>query len=220
MPITLDDHTGQGGTPVVKRTAIGETFIGAVVKTQQRDVLKDGSPALKDNGKPRQELVVHVITMPGTTSPAGISGTVAVPEPGEPVRLILRGASFGGWIEAKNALGALHVGDVVTQITDSGQVYDAQGRPEGRQLTTQAEIDAVPRSRTLGIYGPITLRRATPDEAKWVEAAEAAYMDADRITVPAVDVAGDEDPFVRDAGEWHVDAPGVWGAYPTSARGA
>lgn len=184
MPIPLNDGAGAAGYPVVKRQRIGETFVGAVVRTEQRPVLKDGEQVLKPNGKPRMELVVTALAMPGTTAPAGIRDNTAVPAPGDRVRLILRGGAFGQWIEAGDALGGLQVGDVVTQVTEWAQAYDANGGPKGPKMTTQAEIDALPRSTTVGIYGPLTLRRAAPGEESWVTAAEAAYRDtAERIAL-------------------------------------
>ena len=38
-----------------------DTVTGAVVRTERRDVFKDGKPVLKANGKPRQELVVTTV---------------------------------------------------------------------------------------------------------------------------------------------------------------
>jgi len=184
-PITLDEPQGPR-VPVMKRQRIGDTVTGAVVRTVQRDVLKDGQPALKDNGKPRQELVVTIVVLPGTTMPAGIGQDTpaAVPAPGDVTRMILRGASFGQWIEAKNTLRQLQVGDIVTQTLDHAQVYNAQGAPTGPKLTTQAEVDAVPRGQSVGVYGPLTLRRAAPAEAQWVQMAEAEYLAATAVTLP------------------------------------
>jgi hypothetical protein len=176
MPISLDDGGRGPGLPVLKRTALGQIFVGALVKTEQRDVIKDGAPKLKDNGRPQQELVLTLLTMPGTTSPAGIGDSQGIPAPGDLVRMILRGASFGQWIEAKKTHGQLAVGDIVGHVTEYGQAYDSDGKPTGGKLTTQAEVDAVPRQRTLGIYGTLTLTKPTPAQlATVVLEAEAAY---------------------------------------------
>ena len=190
MPITLDEPQGPR-IPVMKRQRIGDTVVGAVVRTTQRDVMKDGAPVPKDPGNPdgkkRQELVVTIVTLPGTTMPAGIGQDTpaAVPAAGDVCRMILRGASFGQWIEAKNGLGGqLQVGDIVTQTLDHAQVYNAQGAPAGGKLTTQAEVDAVPRGQSVGVYGPLTLRRAAPAEAQWVQMAEAEYLAATAVTLP------------------------------------
>lgn len=194
MPITLDEPRAPGA-PVVKRQRIGERFVGALVTTQQRDVLKDGKPALKDDGKPRQELVLTLVAMPGTTCTAAIGDKAAVPNPGEVVRLILRGGGFGDWIEARKSHGELQVGDVVEQTIDHAQAYDAQGKPSGQKLTTQEQANAVPRSQSLGFYGPLALRRAAGDEMQWVTEAEQAYH-AQRARIsaePANDI--DQEPF-------------------------
>ena len=188
MPITLDDPRAPG-EPVVKRTAIGETFVGAIVAKRQRDVKKDGAVVLKENGKPRQELVVHLVTMPGTTAPAGIGEHTDVPAPGDVVRLILRGGGFGDWIEATKGLGrGIQVGDVVEQTTTHGQVYDAAGNVSGPKLTKQDQIDAAIRARkTVGVYGSLTVRGPEVADAEWVTKAEAAYHARQQATAIALD---------------------------------
>lgn len=175
MPISLDDGGRGPGLPVVKRTAIGQTFVGALVKTEQRDVMKDGAPKIKDNGKPQQELVLTLQVMPGTTAPAGIGDSQGIPAPGDLVRMILRGASFGQWIEARKSHGSLETGDVVEQLTEYGQAYNADGVPVGPKLTTQDQINAVPRQQALGIYGSLQLRKPTADEGEWATKADAAH---------------------------------------------
>ena len=152
MPITIDEPRAPGH-PVVKRQAIGECFIGALVRQEQRAVQKkadDGSmqPVLKADGKPRQELVLTLVAMPGTTSPAGLGDTTAVPNPGDVVRLILRGGGFAAWLDAKKSLGrGLQVGDVVTETTEFAQVYDAWSAPSGGKITDQAAVHAALRAR-------------------------------------------------------------------------
>lgn len=188
MPISLNDDAPRISTPVVKRQKIGEKFVGAVVRVEQRDVLKDGEKVLKANGKPRQELVVHCLAMPSTTAVAGIGDTIGVPEPGAELRLILRGGAFGDWIEARKTHrnGHLNVGDVVVQVVEFAQAYDANGGIKGGRLTDQAAIDALPRQTTIGFYGPLSLHE--PKDQQWVAAAEAAYHRATAIeAAPAVD---------------------------------
>ena len=200
MPTSLEEPRTPGA-PVVKRTALGQTFIGALVNIEQRDILKRNpvtsvmEPIRKPDGKHRQELVLTLVTMPGTTAPAGIGDNTAVPTPGDKVRLILRGKAFGQWIEAKKDHGGLETGDVVTQVTDHAQAYDGQGNPTGPQLTTQAQVDSVPRSQAVGIYGPISLRKPTPDEVQWVEAADAAHFDNVQRTPLESSYEDDEEPF-------------------------
>ena len=187
MTITLEE-AGTTRTPVLRRKRIGEEFVGALVRTTQRDVLKRDDatgtdrPVLKANGKPRQELVVTLVTISSTMA-AGLGEEVAVPEPGDVVRSILKGGGFGQWIEANGMLKPRQVGDIVTLTSEWGQAYDAHGAPTGDKLTTQAQLDAVPRERSLGVYGSVAIRRATPAETEWVTAAETAYHAAQPVVV-------------------------------------
>lgn len=203
MPIPLEDER-KPGLPVVKRTAIGQNFYGAVIRVDQRDRLKRDEvtnamvPVLKAGGKARQELVVTCLTLPGTTSPVGLGDNEFVPEPETLVRLILKGKAFSDWIATKGDLGRpVEVGDVVSQVTDRAQVYDAQGNPSGNEITDQASVTAVPRGRSIGIYGPITLRAPKAD-SEWVAKAEAAYHGLREPIiaepVPAGDPWGDVPP--------------------------
>ena len=171
------------GYPVVKRTALGQTFNGAVLKAESRDRLKRADnglmePIIKPNGKHAQELVVTCLTLPGTTSPAGLGDTENVPEPGSIVRLILKGKAFGDWIEAKRSLpdGAVAVGDIVQQHTATAQAYDAMGNPSGPEITDQTLVDqARSKGRSVGIYGPLTLD-IPKTGSEWTTKAVAAYQ--------------------------------------------
>lgn len=190
-------------TPVVKRTALGEVFHGAIIRTEARSIKKrDDNGVSRDvinpaTGKPRQELVVHCITMPGTTALAGIGDDVAVPTPGHQVRVILRGQAYSKYIEAKKAMpgGRVLWGDVITQVTDVAQCYDANGNVKGQPITTQAQLDAVPRGTSVGVYGPVTLRSPAAGDEQWVTAAGEAYTAWKTGAREAADVAIDEDPF-------------------------
>lgn len=199
MSIVLSETSR--GLPVIKHSRLGEKFIGAVCKMpESRDVLKDGQPVLNNNGRPRQELVVTMVVMSGTTMEAGLGDTRSVPEPGTLVRRILRGKSYAGWIEQLGALPptadgmtGLVVGDVFEETSDFGQTYDASGRPTGKMITTQQEIAAVPRGQTLGIYGALSLRRATPQEADWVSIAEAEYERLSQAAKTSTPLSREED---------------------------
>lgn len=186
MPIPLEEER-QPGLPVVKRQAIGEKFYGAVVLVQQRDRQKKNENTgvmesiLKADGKPRQELVVTCLTLPGTDASVGLGDDEHIPEPGELVRLILKGKAFGDWIESKNDLGRpVQVGDVVSQITDRAQVYDAHGNASGPEITDQEAVNKIPRGKSVGIYGPVQLRDPKPDSEWTVKAEEAYYQVHDR----------------------------------------
>ena len=198
------------GYPVVKRTQIGQVFRGSVLKAESRDRLKradDGTmiPIVKPSGKHAQELVVVCLTLPGTTAPVGLGDMEEVPEPGDIVRLILKGKSFGDWIDAKRALpgGSLGVGDVVTQTTASAQVYDAQGNPSGPEVTSQeAVVQAKMKGRSVGIYGPLTLEPPL-DGDEWLAKAVTAY----RTLIATVEDDGVRNPNTTDP----------WGAPPVSS---
>jgi hypothetical protein len=208
MGIPLEEERAPG-LPVVKRQALGERFYGAVVKVNQRDRQKkdDATGQMvavrKADGKARQELVITAMTLPGTTANVGLGEDEHVPEPEELVRLILRGKAFGDWIESKTELGRpINVGDIVTQITDRAQVYDAQGNPTGNEITDQATLNTVPRGRSVGIYGPVkvTAPKDNAESQAWVEKAEKAYYSL-RDAVPAEDRAPQEDPYVAAAAD-------------------
>lgn len=189
MPITLDEPT-TARTPVLRRRRLGETYRGLLVRTERRDMLKDGKPLLRTDGRPRQELVVTLVTADSTMS-AGLGDTEDVPTSGDIVRAILKGGGYGSWIEADNALKPRQVGDLVTLTSTHAQVYDADGHPSGGQITDQPTIDKVPRGRTVGIYGDITIERCPPEMADLLTQAEATYMDTRKpiVTDAALDNA-------------------------------
>jgi len=186
----------QPGAPVIKATAIGQAFVGALVDLAQRDVLKDGQPQINANGKPRQELVLTLVAMPATTAPAGIGGDVGTPHPGDVVRLILHGGGFASWIEATRGK-PINVGDVVSRVIEHAQAYSASGTPQGGRITDQAQANALPRTTSVGFYGPIAHRAPTPAEAVWVQAAEAAHLERQQrtplVSVPAAAAGDDEE---------------------------
>jgi hypothetical protein len=103
----------------------GDHAIIRLCHQQVRDLLEFGTrkPKLKDDGNPRKELVITGMFMGGTgviTTGPKEARKDETPELGSEVRLYLNGHKFGSWIEAKKALGALNVGDVVkiTYIKD------------------------------------------------------------------------------------------------------
>lgn len=205
MGIALENER-KPGLPVVKRTALGEKFHGAIVKVEQRDRLKRDEntnamvPLLKANNKPRQELVLTCVTLPGTTASVGLGENEFVPDEGQLVRLILKGKAFGDWIEQKAALGRpTEVGDIVTQTTDRAQVYDQNGNPTGNEITDQESLSSVPRGKSVGIYGPIAVR-APKANSPWIAKAEEAYHSL-RETITAEETPSSKDDFDNDDDE-------------------
>jgi hypothetical protein len=193
MAIELPD-TGSTSTPVIKSQKIGEIARLALVRWEQRAMKRDGQEVINPRtGKPRNEMIIHGLALPGTTALAGIGEMQEVPAPGTPCRFILRGGGFGQWIEARKSHrnGKLCVGDVVVRTIDFAQAYDAQGAPKGSRITSQAEVDRLPRSTTIGFYGPISLEVAN-DEAMvaQAEAAYRAWQDGQRT-----ELADDDDEF-------------------------
>ena len=188
------------GHPVVKRTALGQKFVGAVVNVERRDRTRRGDDGVvkvltRGDGKPRQELVVTCLAMPGTDAPAGIGDDQGIPEPGDTVRLILKGKSFADRIQAEKELGRqLQVGDTVKQRTTSAQMYDANGDIKGGLITTQEALDAVPRTATVGVYGELKLEPGTDE---WVDKAEAAYRAANATVLAGASATqqDDEEPW-------------------------
>lgn len=188
MGIELQDNINSTSTPVIKAQRIGEVARIALVRWEQRGMMKDNQPVINPRtGKQRNELIVHGLALPGFTAMVGKGEQQEVPEPGQPCRFILKGKGFGQWIDARKGHrnGKLCVGDVVSRVIDHALPYDADGNVKGERMTSQAEIDKLPRSTTVGFYGQLQLEQPT-DEA-WVQRAEAAYHEwneAQRTQLP------------------------------------
>lgn len=197
MPVA-QETPGAATYPVVRRAAIGERFVGAYIKHAARPILKDGKEVINaTTGRPRQEMVVHCLVMPGTTATVGNAENATAPAEGDIVRLILKGKAFGQWIDGLKALsGVQRAGDVVEMTIDQAQAYDANGEPKGQPITTQVDADKVPRGVTLGFYGPLTLRPCTAAEMPWITKADEAFaaIGSGRTATATAEV-GDEDPF-------------------------
>jgi len=182
MPIELDDPNAKARYPIIKGRAIGDAVYLMITKLpewrdQQKKNEQTGQLEKVPNGRGgfRQELVVTGLALPGTTAPKGPITDPAAVEPGEQVRIILKGKSASQWIDAVNGLGRkLQVGDVVGEITNKAVTYDQNGNATG-ELTTAEQVNAVPRGVSVGHYGDLGIRGATPEEASWVQKAEAAY---------------------------------------------
>lgn len=193
MPIPSTEQAATTRPPVLTRTAIGQKFRGVTcLMPERRDrtkvdpSTKQSVPMLKPNGKARQELVVTMLTMK-STMPVGNLDNRAMPAEGDVVRVILKGKSYGDWIDAGKDLGfEIGVGYLVEMDTTHAQAYDEDGNALGGEITTQEAADAVPRGRSLGYYGPLTVREAaTPEEIAWDTKATKFYNDAERPEAPA-----------------------------------
>lgn len=195
MPIDVPDEGGGSGSPIIKKQRIGEKFIGVICAAPEtRPRFKpNGDPVLKADGKQSNELVVTLLNMPDTTATASIGGSGGVPAPGDVVRLILAGGAFGQWIDAKKDLGFNpRIGDVVEQTITHAQAWEASGTRIGPEIRDQAAADQVPRGQSLGYYGDLVIRVATPAEAEWDAKACAFYNDTNRPDTPA---GPPDDPF-------------------------
>ena len=188
MPIDIpEDRNNAPTTPVMKRQAIGERTRIAIVRFEQRPIKKDGADVINPKtGKPRQELVVHGLAMEGTTAPCGKGDEQWVPTPGTPVRVILKGAGFGAWIEGRKTHrnGSMRVGDELRMTVEYAQAYDSDGGIRGGQITDQADVVSLRmKGTTVGFYGPLKLVEGS--DASMIAAAERAYLDATSITLDA-----------------------------------
>lgn len=189
MPIDIpEDHSNAPTTPVMKRQAIGERTRIAIVRFEQRPIKKDGADVINPRtGKPRQEMVVHGLVMAGTTASCGKGDDQWVPAELTPVRVILKGAGFGAWIEARKThrKGAgVRVGDELRYVVEYAQAYDSDGGLRGGQIADQDAVVALRmKGVTVGFYGPLTLVEGT--DGAVIAAAEKAYLEATAITLDA-----------------------------------
>jgi hypothetical protein len=206
MAIEINDAGNYVSHPIIKHQRIGESCKLAVIRWEQRDRLRK-DPGTQQmvkipngvdrNNRPKfkQELVIQAVAISGDMV-ASIGDKSGVPTPGDRVRVILKAKGFGNWIEARKAHrgGKFNVGDVLVMSTDKAQQYDQNGTPKGPEIRTQADADAVPRSATLGFYGSLSL--ASGQEARWIDAAEAAYRDDESAERQrnAIPLAGSADP--------------------------
>ena len=216
MAIEINDSGNYVSYPIIKHQRIGESCKLAVIRWEQRDRLRK-DPGTQQmvkipngvdrSGRPKtkQELVIQAVAISGDMV-AAIGDSSGVPAPGDRVRVILKAKGFGDWIEARKSHrgGKFNVGDVLLMSTDKAQQYDQNGTPKGPEIRTQADADAVPRSATLGFYGSMSL--APGQEARWIDAAEAAYRDDEsaerqRNAIPLGGAAEPADGYHDEFGE-------------------
>lgn len=195
MPIPLNEPGGSAGYPVLKRQAIGESFIGALVHLDQRQTQRDGQPQFKPDGKPRYELVVTLMTLQSNMV-AGSGDAQSVPQPGDLVRMIMKGGGYGDWIEAKNDFVGKHrpieVGDFVQVTTTHAIRYESMGQHRALgEIHSQDELNAYyqamvgpqARQESLGFRGGLSITVPPPEHAQTVAQCEEHYT---RITTKGI----------------------------------
>jgi hypothetical protein len=186
MAIDLNEPA-RANAPVIRHSRIGELAQLAIVRTEQRDrkttnqltnQLERIPNGFRPDGTPKfkQELVIHCLSLPGGDMTVKQGEDFIVPAPGSRVRVILKGKGFGDWIEARKSHrnGNLSVGDLLILSTQWAQKYDQSGAPKGGKITAQADVDAIPRGVTVGLYGPIEL--APGADPAWITKAEDEYI--------------------------------------------
>jgi len=188
----------------MKQQNIGEIFYGGIINFETRNQLRDNEPVLRDDGKPKQELVVTLIAYAGTNMEARIGGNNEVPTDGEHVRLIMSGGRFSQWIDATDELKrstgrGINVGDVV--IMTSTHAIRFEPRKGGRELgrfVTQDELANYRatstayhnRQESLGVRGDLFIMAPEGEYAQLasrVLECEAAYAanKATALTTPS-----------------------------------
>lgn len=211
-----------GGTPFAKFQNLGDTLVGAFGSnpkecTRQARNFDDRTPAVKTDGKPRLEEVMHFVAMPGTTaSIGGADKGYEVIQPGDAVRFSVSGYKWGQVIDARKALPA-HAGFKAGQVC-SGDVYEitltgwsAETKNpkaaesagftvvEGRiVITSQEDKDryVLAQSRNGGNTNPakdytVTIRRPGPADKAWEQAADEMYLAKPWLKAPAMAGGGD-----------------------------
>lgn len=184
-----------------------------------------GNPATKDDGSPRWEEVMYFIAMPGTTAKLGNAdnGYEAI-EPGEEVRYSVAGFKWGQVIDARKNLPA-HAGFKAGQPC-SGDVYTItltgwsaetknpaaaekagftviEGRivirsEEDRERYVLAQLKSGGNTNPAKDY-TVTIRRPTPDEKRWEQAADELFDRKPWLRTPAAVGGGHAD--AADFGE-------------------
>ena len=205
MAIELQEAARGTSWPVLRHQRIGELAQLAIIKTEQRDRLAKnkitGALEKIPNGqradgtiKHRQELVIHAVVI-SSTMQVKQGEDFVTPPPGDRVRVILKGKGFGEWIEARkdHRGGKMCVGDALLLSTTHAQRYDQDGAPKGERLTTQAEVDKVPRGVTVGLYGPLELSEGT--DASSIALAEEFYRADTAIPLEPAGRAWDQEDF-------------------------
>jgi hypothetical protein len=184
--IILED--GEAGTyyPVLKRTNIGEKFIGGLIKTENRDLMKKNpvtgvlESVINKRGKVSQQRVVWALVK-DSTMPAGTGDNERVPASGEIVRLLFDRGGYHQWITAQDAYGGpLKVGLLIAMNTTHIVRFppgDGPQEPCG-EIRTPEElaaylIDPTKRNENIGRRGDLAMKEC--DDLAFIEQCKAAY---------------------------------------------
>lgn len=217
-----------GGAPFAKFQNLGDTLVGAFGSnskecTRQRRNFDTGEPAVKNDGKPALEEVMHFVVMPGTTAQTGDANKGYEPiQPGDQVRFSVFGFKWGQVIDARKALPA-HAGFKAGQAC-SGDVYEITltgwsaetKNPEvatkagftvvdGRIILTSQEAKdqyVLAQSRNGGNTNPakdytVTIRRPGPADKAWEQQADEMYLAKPWLKAPAM-AGGGSEPIYQD----------------------
>lgn len=164
--------------PVIKRLNIGEKFVGGLIKTEERDLMKKNrvtgqlETVLKPNGRPARQLVVYLLVKESTMN-AGTGENERTPQRGEIVRALFDRGGYHQWIEARKTLeGPLKVGTLVAMNTTHIVRFppgDGAQQPCG-EIHTQEElnaylVDPTKRNENIGRRGEVAMRDADTDPA-------------------------------------------------------
>jgi hypothetical protein len=183
MATVLDDGPKEG-LPSIKFTTVGQQVIGMVVDRKEVPLYafdpsakgnKGAQLVSKDTGKPRTQECITVIVMEKTTAVVRGDNGDAPPEVGSLVNLFIGKQHRWNYIQAKEAHGALNVGDVIkwkftktepnstpnpTKVTEI-----ALRKPLGNEapLAARAELEHK-RSRGLVLDEPVSGHSVEADD--------------------------------------------------------
>jgi hypothetical protein len=187
--IIIEEGSRGAYYPVMKRMNIGEKFVGGLIKTEQRDLMKKDrvtgvlAPVTNARGKTSQQLVVYLLVKE-STMPCGTGENERVPERGEIVRALFDRGGFHQWIEARKELeGPLKVGTLIAMNTTHIVRFppgDGAQQPCG-EIRTMDElnaylIDPTKRNENIGRRGDLAMRDADTDPA-FKEECKTAYRE-------------------------------------------
>jgi|DEB3_MinimDraft_2_1074329.scaffolds.fasta_scaffold02781_2 hypothetical protein len=201
MPIELDTPIGPARPPVIGARGLGQTVKAMIVNKEMRARQdRDGNPVLNPRtGRPSQEEVLTVYTLPGTTGVVngGDLNDDWTPEPGTVCRLIFKGMQYGRLIEARQKIGATNVGDIITVTADTATIWRGAGDIAAKDVNDQPSIDRA-RAKGLSISWDLTItyRRATSDELDLVTICETIHNETrNTITLDRKPVWDPDDAF-------------------------